>query len=132
MLLSAFAFLLIGAYITAEFKEDSLAGFPATLTDRQTEQLLQELHGKAAVCLDHPVHRAIVLKTALRDFRIVTAEQSPAQMGLRTEDHGDSGRHALSSYAPSVYRYDAVFQRYTFFAIPIGKTTINASDDIRC
>lgn len=111
VLLLVFAFLLIGAYLTTAFRQDSLAAFPTKLTYKQREQLREDLHLKAAVCLDNPLLRALVLKTTLRSFKPLDAEKSFPRM--------------------NVYRYEAVLQQYTFFAIPVGETRVKG-DTITC
>lgn len=125
--LAMFAFLVTGAYVTAEFRSDSVDVMPAGLTSQQQDALLFELHSKASACLDHPLVKAFVLKTTLQEFKLLGMNES-SPVRKYSGDRTDRPSNLALSRRSISNAYEATLNKYTLFAIPVG--TIRVSDDV--
>lgn len=126
ILLSVFILLLLGVYSTVQFRKDSWTGVEPELTLQQLDQLRTDLRFKAGACLDNPIERAFVLKTTLKTLKLLN-EKKPSLV----EVSGQPRDSALSANTAVVYVYEAVLNKYTLFAIPVGEIRVRG-DKITC
>lgn len=129
-LLLVAVFGVLGAYVTVEFARDSPEYYPTGFSEEQIEQSAEYLYGLAVTCLDHPITNLFVVKTNLVGFEAV-----PTSSTTEPQEPEDQRGRALYRPAPSVvdrHKFNAVFQKYSYFSIPVGQIEIFNSETSVC